>query len=78
LDGRRIETLPSRASDLERCVPVYEDVPGWQCDTTGVTDAADLPKATLDYIARLEELTGVKAGLLSVGPARSSTLRVGL
>ncbi|MBU1694261.1 MAG: adenylosuccinate synthase [Verrucomicrobia bacterium] len=73
-DGRRLEHVPADARFLERCRPVYEDFGGWQCPTRDATRFQDLPKRARAYVARLEELTGVPVGLLSVGPRRESTI----
>lgn len=74
LDGERIDTVPARSKDLERCVPVYEEVAGWQTPISDISDRDALPQAAKDYIARIEELTGVETGILSLGPRRDSTI----
>lgn len=73
-DGRRLETLPANVRMLERCHPIYEDVPGWKSSTRDAACWEDLPEKAQAYIRRLEALTGVKVGLLSVGPRRDSTI----
>ncbi len=75
-EGRRFESVPASARVLAGCTPVYEDWPGWETDTTGATCLADLPGPARDYISRLETLTGVRAGIVSVGPRRDSTFVV--
>ncbi len=77
-DGKRYESVPADVSILARCVPVYEEMPGWQTSTKEATCYEDLPEAAKNYVERLCELTGVKLGILSVGPKRSSTLRVAI
>ncbi len=77
-DGKRYETVPAHGDVLARCTPVYEDMPGWLETTSSVTRMDDLPAAARAYVNRLCEITGVKLGLLSVGPSRDSTLRVEL
>lgn len=77
-DGVRYETVPGNIRVLERCKPVYEEMPGWQCSTREVTRMEDLPPRARAYVDRLCELTGVKLGMLSVGPKRASTMRVAL
>lgn len=74
LDGRRIDHFPANVRDVARCRPVYEDVPGWQASTREVIRFADLPENAKCYVARLEQLTGVPVGILSLGPRRESTL----
>ncbi len=77
-DGRRFDSMPASTRVLERCVPVYEEMPGWECSTADVTRMEDLPARARAYVDRLCELTGVPLGILSVGPKRASTLRVAL
>jgi len=73
----RYETIPpADAGRLGQCSPVYEEMPGWQASTKEITRFGDLPAAAAAYVNRLCELTGVKLGMLSVGPKRSSTLRI--
>ena len=77
-NGRRYETVPANIRVLSECTPVYEEMPGWQTSTRDVTRLEDLPAQARAYVDRLCEMTGVKLGLLSVGPGRDSTLRVAL
>jgi adenylosuccinate synthase len=73
-DGERIETLPASIRKLNRCTPIYEEVPGWMCSTEECKTVEDLPEKAKNYISYLEAITGVKVGILSVGPKRSSTI----
>jgi adenylosuccinate synthase len=59
---------------LESVEAVYETVPGWDQPTSGVTRYDDLPKEARDYVAYLEEKTGVEVGAVSTGPERSETI----
>ena len=77
LDGRRIEHFPANVRAAARCRPLYEEMPGWRTSTKDVTRFADLPDAAKRYVARLEQLTGVPVGILSLGPRRASTLILG-
>ena len=77
LDGRRLEHFPANVREVARCRPVYEDWPGWQASTRAVVRFADLPENAKRYIARLEQITGVPVGILSLGPRRESTLILG-
>jgi adenylosuccinate synthase len=61
---------------LERVVPVYEEMPGWQQDTSGVRKVGDLPQRARAYIARLLELSGSTLYIVSVGPKRDQTFVV--
>ncbi len=74
LEGKLSEILPVGAEELERCVPVYEELPGWRESTVGVKAHARLPRAARDYLARIESLTGVPIDLISTGPERDETI----
>ena len=77
-EGERITTVPANIRKLELCKPIYEEMPGWQCSTKEVENYDDLPENAKAYVARLCELTDTDVGLLSVGPKRSSTLRIAI
>jgi adenylosuccinate synthase len=77
-DGHLYETFPADLTMLDRCTPVYEEMPGWMCDTSKTTCYEDLPEKARMYVERLVQLIGGKLGILSVGPARETTLRIGI
>jgi len=72
--GKTLTEFPGEIAQLGACEPVYESLPGWTHPTAGARRYADLPKAAQGYIARLEELTGVPAAVLSTGSAREDTI----
>ena len=74
VDGERLTTVPASVKKLARCVPVYEEFEGWMADTTQASTFDELPLKAQAYIHKLEELTGAKVGILSVGPNRDSTM----
>jgi adenylosuccinate synthase len=69
-DGRRIERFPDDQSLLHKVTPVYEELPGWSTDLSGVTEPDQLPDTARDYIAFLEQQVGVPIRLVGVGPRR--------
>ncbi len=75
-DGFVYTTFPADLGALRHCEPVYEEMPGWLCETSHVTRYEDLPENAKRYVARILELVGGKLGVLSVGPARETTLRM--
>ena len=77
-DGFVYTTFPADLSVLKHCTPVYEEMPGWQCETSHCTDYAQLPANAKAYIDRILSLIGGKLGVLSVGPARETTLRINI
>jgi adenylosuccinate synthase len=62
------------AEELERCVPVYEEMQGWMESTVGLKSFDALPKAARAYLGRIEALTGVPVDLISTGPERDETI----
>ncbi|RMD82634.1 MAG: adenylosuccinate synthase [Candidatus Dadabacteria bacterium] len=74
LDGEVTQDVPALASVLERVTPVYEEHPGWHQDLSSARRLEDLPRQARAYIERIETLTGVRAGIVSVGPQRDQTI----
>ena len=74
LDGQRIETFPNDVAALARCRPIYETLPGWQEVITHVVAFEDLPPEAQGYVGRIEELLGIPASSISVGPGREQTI----
>jgi adenylosuccinate synthase len=74
LEGSFSEILPVGAEELERCHPVYEDLPGWMESTVGIKSFERLPKNAAAYLKRIEELAGVPVDLVSTGPDREETI----
>ena len=58
----------------EQVEPVYEELPGWQQSTAGVTDYDRLPANAQAYLDRLSELVGAGIDMISTGPERSETI----
>jgi len=74
VDGKTIDYFPADISMLERCVPVYEELPGWQTPISGIREFSRLPLNARRYVKRLEELCGCPAKIISVGAAREQTI----
>ncbi|HCG03583.1 MAG TPA: adenylosuccinate synthase [Desulfovibrio sp.] len=75
--GGTITVAPQEQNGMAHVTPVYETMPGWDDDITGCTTWESLPASTRAYIARIEELTGVRVSLVSVGPERDQTISRG-
>jgi adenylosuccinate synthase len=76
IDGKTVTHMPYHQSDLHKAVPIYEELPGWQSETSACTTMEELPKAARDYILFLAEQGGVPVGYVGVGPERKQTIRV--
>jgi adenylosuccinate synthase len=71
---RTLTDFPSDVDQLARCQPVYESVPGWSTPTKGTRAFDALPEAARRYIARLEQVSGVRAAIVSTGSERDDTI----
>jgi adenylosuccinate synthase len=72
--GSTIREFPASQQFLQSCEPVYEDMEGWQQDTSGVRRYEDLPAAARRFIERISEVTGLPVMAISVGPDREQTI----
>ncbi|MCF8463247.1 MAG: adenylosuccinate synthase [Flavobacteriales bacterium] len=72
VNGELTDQMPF---DLTETVePVYIEMKGWKTDLTKFTNGDPLPQELQDYIAFIEEQTGVPISVVSVGPDREQTL----
>ncbi|OIO02939.1 MAG: adenylosuccinate synthase [Desulfovibrionaceae bacterium CG1_02_65_16] len=71
--GQRVDYPPQEENAMAHVTPVFETLPGWNEDISGVTAWAKLPANAIKYLERMEELSGVKVGIVSVGPDRAQT-----
>ena len=74
LDGQRLEYMPQMEGALGRVTPIYEELPGFDEDISDCTSYDQLPQPVRDYITRIEELSGVRVSIVSVGPDRKATM----
>lgn len=73
LDGGRVTAFPHNHRLLSRCVPVYEEMPGWEEIEEG-TDFGSLPETARKYVGTIEEMLGVKVSFISYGAERERTI----
>ncbi len=75
--GQRVDYPPQEQNAMAFVTPVYETLPGWREDITTATSFSALPEIARNYLKRMEELSGVPIGLISVGPDREQTFARG-
>ncbi len=68
------DLFPASLKVLAKVEPVYEELPGWETDTSGIRSYEQLPANARRYIERMSEAAGVKIGIVSVGPRRDQTI----
>ena len=71
-----IDYFPADIALQEKCVPVYEELPGWDTPTASSTKKDQLPVNALNYIQRVEDLVGCPVQIISTGPSREETILV--
>jgi adenylosuccinate synthase len=69
-----ITEWPADLNVLARCEPIYQTLPGWRRPSSGATRYADLPREAQQYVAFLEETTGVPVSIVSTGSGRQDTI----
>ena len=73
-DGEKLDFIPNQLSKVGRCTPVYEEMPGWKCDTTKCRSYDELPENAKKYLKKLAELVDVKIGMISIGAKRDQSI----
>jgi adenylosuccinate synthase len=73
-DGSVSEDFPGHQSDFHHAQPVYEDLPGWNVDISGVRDYDELPPAARDYLAFVEQRVGVPVTVVGIGQRRDQII----
>jgi adenylosuccinate synthase len=73
-NGKTISDFPASLKILGSCKPVYDVLPGWQEDISGIRKFKDLPENAKMYLSRIQQLTETPIDIVSVGPAREETI----
>jgi len=76
LEGTVLDNPPHNFATLEKCRPIWEEMPGWQTSTHQIRNFNDLPREAQQYVKRIEELVGCPVDLISVGPSRDQSIIV--
>ena len=73
-NGRKLDSLPASVAVAEQVEPVYETLPGWKTDLTGVRQWDELPQTARDYLERLGQIIGTEVAVVGVGPERDQSI----
>ena len=76
-DGKVIDYFPASLEDLAKCEPVYEEFDGWDDSVADARSYDEIPENAKKYLERISEFTGTRISIVSVGPKRDQTMRVG-
>ncbi len=72
--GEILEEFPASLKVLAECKPIYETLPGWSQNISGIREMQDLPANVKDYLKCIEGLTRTPIQIVSVGPDREQTI----
>ncbi len=73
-DGVIYKTVPEHQTLFHHAKPIYTEMPGWKCDISHCRSFDELPQEAKDYILFLEELSGVRVSIITVGPDREQSI----
>jgi len=76
IEGKKIKDFPADLTKLEKCIPVYEEFPGWKEPLANAKDYKDLPKNAKIYLDRLSEIADAKVSLISTGAERGQIIKL--
>lgn len=75
-NGKILTEFPTSLKVLANCEPVYETLPGWKEDISGVRSYDELPANARAYMEKITQATGVPLAIFSIGPNREQTVPV--
>ena len=77
IEGKRYDYFPMDQELIcsPSLKPIYEELPGWEgVDISDCKRFEDLPQNAQVYVQYLEDITGVPASIIAVGPDRDQTI----
>jgi adenylosuccinate synthase len=74
--GERYDRFPPNQTVFNKCMPVYEELPGWCEDITEARSVDDLPRAARDFLGAVESMVGTSVSWASVGPGRDQVVHL--
>jgi adenylosuccinate synthase len=74
MHGQRLDYFRADMDTLAEVEPIYETLPGWRENISGIRRFEELPVEAQKYVKFLEQLCGAPIRMVSVGPERSATL----
>jgi adenylosuccinate synthase len=76
LEGKVIDYFPASLEDLAKCEPIFEEFDGWDESVESARSYNELPENAKKYLSKIEQFTGVKISIVSVGPRRDQTIEI--
>lgn len=76
INGKKTDFYPADMSGQENVKPIYETIPGWMSNTSGIRNVQDLPKEAINYLRKIEELVETPVALVSTSPEREDMIKL--
>lgn len=76
IDGKVYDYIPSDQAMVAKAKPIYKEFDGWKEDISKMESFDELPKNCKAYIRFIEEFTGVRMSMVSVGPDRVNNIYI--
>ncbi|MGA9099256.1 MAG: adenylosuccinate synthase, partial [Methanotrichaceae archaeon] len=73
-NGKELGYPPESTRLLAECKPIYEEIPGWTEDISGILEYENLPENACAYVEQIEDLLGVDISAVSTGPGREQMI----
>ena len=72
----KVEEFPLDLETFSESQPIYDELPGWECDISKMTNFDDLPLNAKNYVKYISNIMGVRISLVSVGSKRKQTIHL--
>jgi adenylosuccinate synthase len=76
VNGKDFVGIPSDIHNFKNIEPIYETLPGWGSLPNHIESLNQCPDELKNFVARVEEVAGVKVSLISYGPDRNQTFKI--
>lgn len=76
IDGKVYDYIPSDQAMVAKAKPIYKELDGWKEDISKMESFDELPENCKAYIRFIEEFTGVRMSMVSVGPDRVNNIYI--
>ena len=74
IDDEKVNHFPIVTNNLEKVVPQFISLPGWEKDISNVKKFSDLPISAQNFVYKIEEILNLKVSIISIGADKNQTI----
>lgn len=74
IDGERVDHFPIVPNRLEKVVPKFITIKGWNEVISNIKEFSDLPINAQNFVHIIEEILNIKVSIISVGAEKNQTI----